>query len=224
MKKQKKTKKVKKEDKGVEEILKEQRILFYVLGVALALVVIYFAFSYFVKEINNFEYEGLAFSIERNGNIPLYKYFYYYTAKNGQLIKYNLYLKIDPRENNVPVEVNNIYFPEGKFVYISVNSTNLQQCSGSASAIADLGSFLRDNQFTVRTATPDEKRAEQVEGLRYATCETNPENPVIYIHEGEESIITNPSGYCYDLSVSNCEVLKVIEKFRVQTILDAKSG
>jgi hypothetical protein len=181
-------------------------------------VIVFFVATAIFKQVNKVEYEGLTFTKEKVGNIPVYHYFYYFTSQ-GELIKYNLFLRNDPRENNVPVEGSEIIYEGGKFVYLTLNTTGIDKCEQSVIAVADLSKFITHNQFTVKSGTliPEEASEDQ----DYITCENRPDRPVISIIEGEETKITIED-YCYTISVANCDIMKATEKFKLQSVLDAK--
>ena len=194
--------------------------LYWVLGTMIVLIIV-FVVSYFIfSSAKNFEYKGLTFTKEKLGKIDLYHYFYYFDNK-GKTYQYNLYLRKDPRKNNVPI-TGNIVFSRGKFTYLSINGTGLVKCEDSTIAIAGLSNLLSSNFITIKVSTPDEEEAE-LNNLTYANCETHPERVTILIQEGSETKIEK-EGMCHVISVANCEILEAIEKFEVQSILDAKDN
>ena len=150
-------------------------------------------------------------------------YYRYYVDSNGTLIKHNVYLMNDPRENDVPIE-GEIVLQKGKYTFISINTTGLTQCPESQLAIASLSSFLSDSGLLVYAATPNQTEA-NVTGVRYATCENRPNNVVILIQSssGNQSRIYKPTERCHVIEVANCEMIKTIEKFELQTLVDAKA-
>ena len=211
----------KKKSKNERKLEKE---LLYFLGFFLFLIIVFLVASSFFKSFNTFEYEGLTFTKEKLGEIPIFHYYYFFNNKNNDLIKYNLYLRIDPRENEVPVEKSeDISMNNGKVVFVSVESTNtlLTSCPYSVLGVANLASFLRDNDFVVEGANLDFHDA-KAKKEKWVTCETHIYNPVIEIKEGDETKI-NILGNCYEISVSSCDgLLPAIEMFELQTIMDAK--
>ena len=116
-----------------------------------------------------------------------------------------------------------IIFPKDKDVYLSINGTGLTQCKYSSTAINSLSTFLTNNLLTVKGATPDKTEAEK-NNIRYASCESMPENPVIIIQAGNETKVEKKQDNCYIISISNCEALEAVERFEVQAILDAKNS
>lgn len=209
----------KKKNKKERKLEKE---LMWIIGFLAFLVVVYLISSSIFKSLNSFEYEGLTFTKERLGEIPVYHYYYYFDSGEGELIKYNLYLRNDPREVDIAVDGGNIIFDHGKRVYVSVDPSGLQECSQSVLAIADLSSFLTDNQLDVRGGNVNfwEAGANRQE---WVTCESKPKNVVITVREGEETRIdiSGENDRCIDIQVSNCEILEAVEKFKIQSVIDA---
>jgi hypothetical protein len=210
----KEAKKPKTQKKG-----KRDKELYWVAGFMVGLILLFLVAHFIFKGFNNFEHEGLTFTKERFGEITVFHYYYHYEY-NGQLFKYNLFLRIDPRKNDVPVESGKILYPKGKIVYLSINGTGLEECPESSIAVASLSGFLTDNQINVKGALQDEEAAEE-NNVRYVTCESHPNNTVILLQSGNETKIES-DGSCHTINVANCEMLKAAEKFIVQSILDAK--
>lgn len=214
------------DSKGIKKISKKDREIYWVFGIMLALIAVFLiSFSVFDGS-KKFDYNGLTFTKESFGEIPVYHHFYYYSnpgitgsAVSADVIKYNLYLRIDPRENDVPAS-GEIFLSLGYETYISVNPIDLTQCEYSSVAIANLAAFLVDNQVPVKSASPNKTMAEEAQAV-YATCDTHPENAVIIIESGPASRIYKENDNCYIISVADCEVLEATEKFITKSIIDA---
>mgnify|MGYP006284139807 CR=1 FL=1 len=219
-----KRKKTKKKDykKDISKHFKKgkNKEIYIIIGAMIGIILLFIVSYYIFKHINEFEYNGLSFRKERFGELVVYHYSYYYQHE-GELFRYNLFLRKDPRKNKVPVYGENIKYIDGKFVYITSDYGFLTQCDSSTLALAQLSSFLTNNQITPRSGTfvEDSNNTQ----LNYVTCESKPNNPVIVIKEGTETRIDiDEENMCYEISVANCEVLEAAEKFIVQSILDAK--
>lgn len=190
-----------------------------VMGVLLAVVLLTY---YFVQSSKHFNYEGLTFTKELFGKIPVYHYSYYFNDSTGKLYQYNLFLRNDPRSNEVPVSGDPILFSAGRFTYVSINSTGLKECDNSSIAIAGLASFFADNKLNVKGATPDKEEALN-KSLRYVTCAIDSDDNVVEIFVGNQTKITN-KGNCHKIEVSDCQILQATEKFVTQTVIDAKNS
>jgi hypothetical protein len=200
---------------------KVKKELFGILLFMGFLVVVFLVSSYFFKSFNSFEYEGPSFTKEKAGKIPIFHYFYYFTADN-QLIKYNLYLRNDPRENLVPLTGDGIVsFRKEQPVYFAIDDTGLDQCEFGPLAVANLVSFLSDNQLDVVTANLNFLEATH-NNETWTNCKVRG-NPVIELYEGKETKV-DIGDRCYKIQVNNCEILEAVEKFQVKSVLDSKRG
>ncbi len=198
--------------------------IYIVLGMMAFLVAVFFASYYIFQSLNKFEYEGLTFTKTKFGDIPVFHHYYYFNLRN-ELFKYNLYLRNDPRKNNVPITGSavddGVEFPLGNTVYVSVDPAGLVGCEYGSVGISQLSSFLSDNQLRVKGASPNETIAEEV-NVEYATCETKPTDVVVIVKGGEKTEIEYKNDNCAVISIANCEVLQAIEKFQVKAVLDAR--
>jgi len=222
-----KKKKAVKENSSNSKQFYEDKKFHWILGVIAGLVVLFLLASATFRSINSFEYEGLTFTKEKFGNIPLYKYQLLtnqidkITGNVIGITEVNLNLRIDPRKNTVPIEGEIYFAPREKFVYVSVNATDLARCEYSSVGIATLSVFLSQSGFTLKGASPDATQAEEAR-VRHTTCDSRPDNTVILIQASEETKVTNEEN-CHTIDISNCEVLEATEKYIVQAIIDAKT-
>ena len=198
--------------------------IYWILGTLLVLVIVFFASSYSFKSLTKFEYQGITFTKEKFGEIPVFHNYYFFKTIEGKLIKYNLYLRNDPRKNNVLLTGNaislGIEFSQGNTNYISVDP-GFVGCEYGSVGISNLVTFLKDNQLDVKGASTDKGQA-QANNVTYATCDTHSRDVVIILKKGEETEVIHEKTNCYILQVANCEVLQAIEKFQVQSILDSR--
>ncbi len=215
-----------------EENNKNQKMdkeLYWIFGVMVGLVIVFLAASAVFQSFKTFEYQGLTFTKEKFGEIPVFRHSFYtdnlasitgaVTDEDKDRGYFSLVLRGDPRENNVPID-GEIRLSAIKGAYISVNGTGLTQCEYSAPGISSLTSFLVGNGLNVKGAVPDEEEAREA-GVLAVNCENTPNSDVILIKAGSETRITIKEN-CYEVTISNCEVLPAVEKFMVQTILDAR--
>ncbi|MAG28236.1 hypothetical protein CMI47_22150 [Candidatus Pacearchaeota archaeon] len=209
--------------------LKKNKELYFIFGVLIGLIVLFLATSAIFNSLNSFEYEGLTFTKEKFGEIPVYHHYYYIQKITGgvvnvvsdEIIKYNLFLRYDPRKNDVPIEGSEIEFGSYEdIIYVSVDGFGLEQCEQSSIAVSSLSSFLTNNLLSVKGATPRQIFAE-VNEIPYVTCETHPDNVVIQVQEGDETKVFS-DGNCHIIEAANCEVLQAVEKFEVKAVVDAK--
>jgi hypothetical protein len=189
-----------------------------IAGIAI-LAIVFLAFYFGFRNLGKVNYEGLSFTPERFGKLIVYHYAYMFNSSTGQMYEYNLYLRVNPKENTVPISGEEIEFSLGKANYISINATDLK-CDDTIAASASLAEFMRNNMLTVKGATPNYDEA-KANNITFATCENITKSPVIMIKPGTETKVTIEKN-CYTIEVANCEIRAAIEKFIVQSILDAK--
>src|SRR3989344_956651 len=88
-------------EKEAEKKLDKQ--LYWILGIMVSLILVFLASSYIFQQLSKFEYEGMTFTKEKFGEIPLFRYSYYVSvtpptgnaiAENPPIV--NLYLLEDP--------------------------------------------------------------------------------------------------------------------------------
>ena len=198
--------------------------LFWALGMMASLVILFLISYAAFNRIGKFEYEGLTFTKEKFGEIPVFHYYYFFDNK-GEKYMYNLFLRNDPRKNTVSITGkavdDGIIFDSKKTTYISIDPEGLIGCKYTTVGISSLTSFLKDNKITVKGATPNYEQAE-LNNVEYITCAGNINNDVIILKGGNETRVVRDSENCHIIEIANCEVLEAIEKFEVQAILDAK--
>ena len=205
--------------KATKERKLEKEIFGVLLFLAVLIVIFLIAGSYF-RSLNSFDYNGLTFSKKRLGEIQLYHHNYYFKTQSGKLFQYNLYLRHDPRYNNVTINGTSHLLNAGAVAYLSVNSDGLQECSFSQLAVASISSFMSDNQMTVIGGNLDFWQAGNRRD-KWVTCENQPGNRVVELLKGNETRV-NISGNCYRVEVADCQILEAVEKLEVQSIIDAR--
>jgi|WetSurMetagenome_2_1015567.scaffolds.fasta_scaffold307726_1 hypothetical protein len=220
-----------KEEKDTEESGKEEekspesnsKQLYWILGVMAGLILTFVLTTFIIQSFKSFNYEGMKFTKENFGNIPIYVYSYSaLMSTTGNVVNtgaVQVILRGDPRKNNVLIEGGQIEFPSDRLIYISINTTGLK-CNYTAVAAASLSGFLTSNGFKIKGAVPDEKEANE-SSIQFASCKSKPNNPVIEIKSAEKTHI-QVDGNCFVIEVANCEILQAVEKFEVQMIADAK--
>jgi len=214
----------KKETKEDNKNSSSGKELYWVLGIMVGLIAVFLISSYYFQGQQNFEYHGLDFSKQMLGEIQLYEYHYFSNSVNritGQVIGeprlVKVYLRGDPRKNDVPVDgkINIV----SDTVYVSINGTGLD-CEDSNIALAGLSSFLTQNGVHLQGAVVDSEEALEYD-LEQVTCETYPDSTVIVVQSGDKPFIQTKNN-CYILQISDCDVLSTTEKFIVQSIIDAR--
>lgn len=214
----KKTKK--KKTKGEKKIEKE---LLYIIGFFVFLVVLFFVAKVFFEEMNRIDYNGMTFTKEKYGDLTFYHYGYYFKdQETGALNKFNLFIRNDPRFNDVPVEGGPIDFSSGE-VYVTLNTDRLTECEYSLVGIGGLTNFLAGNGLKITSGNMNSSEAE-VQGFEHITCENTPGKNVIQILRGNETRIDVADG-CYTISVGeDCDIVKAVEKLQLEIISESRVG
>jgi hypothetical protein len=207
----------KKEDAGEEGNIpeKQERGAKILLFVIFAGVVLLFIFGWIFSESNKFDYIGLTFVKEKFGDIPIFTT--YITGKSiyGTPIDYKMVLREDPRKSVIPVEAN-LAFVNDKPIYFSLNmSSNIQEC-GSVPMSA-FGLFSSGMRWDLETVASTEDWAEKLE-REHVNCDNTLDATVLFLTKGDESKIYQEGDNCYVLSVNNCELEEVLERFQVATL------
>src|SRR3989344_2513598 len=81
------------------------------------LVVLYFIAGMYFRSLNQFTFNGLAFTKEKYGELPVYHYYYYFNDKAGRPVQYNVFLQHDPRTNNISTRGDPVLFEQSQ-IYI----------------------------------------------------------------------------------------------------------
>lgn len=208
---------------------KKVRMWFYlILGLVVGVVLLFIIFSLFFGSVSSFlsnsnsiNYNGLVFTREKFQNIDLFHYTYYSKDANGGLFKNNIYLRIDPRKNNVPVE-GSLTFEGDRQIYSTIDTTGLLNCSDILRDVSFIPTFFVNNFYKVKIGAVNETEAKE-SNVSQITCEKYPDEKVVFIRAADETKITR-KGNCYTINVANCELLAASEKFEVQSLLDSKAG
>lgn len=226
------------QQKKVAEKKRQTKELYWILAGMATLIVVFVGAYAFAESLKTFNYEGLTFRKELVGEIEFYRYTYSVeipkssrgvslvtgnAVNNGEGLKtVNVYLRNDPRENDVPLE-GEVEFFEKKPIHLSIftDEGGLDACEYTGVGIGTLTNFLVQNNFKVEAGVPDKEVAKE-NNLEHISCEHNPKDTVIEIKTGETSQVIKHSPLCYEVVIANCEVTKTIEKLIVESIVDAK--
>ncbi len=217
---EKKTKKLDNSEKQEDWISisrKQQNQLLVILVTIGVIFIIVFTIYILAQKSKKFEYNGMKFERIMYDQLPLY-----YTQLNihrgdGSNVNYNLYLRNDPRGNNIPVDAD-IKFLVGKS-FITIGD-GLENCREASLGLINLASFLTGMGFDVKGASSNEKTAKE-NNHPYITCNNSLDNTVLSLETTtEDSIITNAdrNPNCFILKVKDCNVLNITEKFTVEMI------
>ena len=202
---------------GKKQRDKENRQLIWFF-VVVALVFVSFLGTYFyVQNLKTFNFAGAEWAREDYNGLELYHGRFPIIYKNEFVANYNSYLRNDPRENNVPAEIEVRFYPE---IIIS-NSPNAAECSGAGRITGDLGMLLGALPWVtnVTGAVRDKGVASEL-NLEQADCSLAKDKTVIIIQKSEfpEVIQDKFNQKCYIIKVGECENVLAVERFIIEII------
>jgi len=173
-----------------------------------AIIIIVFASFlvpyFYAKELKRFDYAGASWQIEDyNGQKIFHGRF---TSFYNNESTHNLFLRNDPRKNNVTATGTFKEFASGGFISLT---PEIDACRGEVSRIMlDLGSFLKSGigLKVLAAASSDEETANQT-NRAYVTCNNSKLVTSVMITIGTEQkvyqSVENP--FCYTIQVTNCQ-------------------
>jgi hypothetical protein len=157
--------------------------------------------------LSHFKYHDIGFAIEKyGGNLVVYRTTFA-VISGGKQLDYNVYLRNDPREleKDIPfigdLELKND---------LVVNVTGDINCEG-------YGVISLANLVNLRAIGINVIRNESL------GCDSQGRYLFLHISPGNVSEVKQTGTACYELSVSNCEVLKVTERFMTESFIKAKN-
>lgn len=167
----------------------------------------------------SFEYSGVNWRIEDHNGLEIYHA--RFKALDNSDTNYNLYLRGDPRTNNVDTTGNFVDFRKGGYVALS---REVDSCRGEvARVMVDLGSFLDTGVGVgdLKVASNDLDYSKDT-GRFFVDCpSSNVRSTIVSIKIGESRVIQSEENpYCYEIYVDDCSDSKTVEKFMIQTIGD----
>lgn len=226
-------------NKEIEELKKlrlkqkQNKQIIWALVLMASIILIIFLIPYIKQNFfNKFEYIGLDFYKTKTatgitGAAATNNIVFYYTEiplinqYSFPIGDYSIYFRNDPRElENISVDIieKKIEFQKNNTVYISVQY-DAPICDDNIVAVVGLTQFLdKFGNLKVKGAMNDAIYASNSQ-LEYVTCKTNPDNTVILLKTGNETIISKTGRNCYELQYKECEINKVTEKF-ILTIME----
>jgi len=188
-----------------EQLKKEKKIFLTIFFVMLGLVLMFLAFLLFAYLTNTFQVNGVKFSVDKSTIVgtTLYRTFLPVTY-NGTKANYNFWLRTDPRK------LNDINF-SGNLVFQSnmvINTTDSLNCNGDG-IIATANILKLYNVLGIKVM----KDAN-------ASCDSQGRYMFLNILKGNETKVEQFGPECYNIYVSNCEVLPGTERFMLQTFTE----
>src|SRR3989344_3333259 len=174
----------------------------FLIGLAI-LTTAFVAVYFFASSLKTFEYKGVTFNVVKEiapyqTSIPV--------MYQGRLTDYNFYLRNDPRD------LDNIsFYGEINFKPTAIiNATDDLKCGGDGViGIANLVNLYRILGTNIIKN-------------QSLNCDTNGTYMYIDLVKGNVSGIEQYGPTCYQLSVSDCEILEVTERFMIESLAKTK--
>lgn len=222
----KKIKKTKKKSEPSSKVNKssnlkdrENRQLIWFFIVILMVFAAFLIPYFYTESLNKFNYEHINWTIKKSGEDKIYHG--RFLTLNGLENIHNIFLRHDPRENNVTVNGKLDNFKFGGFVSISPEA---DECRGDIPrAMVDLFSFLLDGigMADVKVATTNKELANRTEKI-FVDCSYNQSRTIIILDKTQENKIEvskeNPN--CYKINIKSCTDFTSIEKFIFKSVSD----
>lgn len=190
------------------EIEKQKKVLRNIivgLGIIILLVL---SGAYFFESLKHFEYRGVSGDIVKEGDLIFYQ-IAFPVMYQGRIVPYNIYIRNDPRKlDKIPFEgeINfGVKFEDSNYRLV-LNMSNEFDCEGDE--IISIANLVKLHALGIKVVKDEN-----------ASCDPEARYMYINIREGEKSEIREIMPACYELSVANCEILKVTERFMVETFV-----
>ena len=189
--------------------------------VVVAVIFASFLIPYFwVESSKTFEYVGVDWVIEEYPEPTGTIYHGRFSPSVTPDLMFNMFLRIDPRENNVQVDGIFDDFKNGGVVSMS---PEVDMCRGELSRVMlDLGSFLKTGVGVGALETGSTDQFVAVESdRRYALCNTVADRTLVIIDIGEPRVVKDENNpYCYTIYAKDCNDLSSVEKFMIKSVED----
>ena len=202
---------------------KQSKQLLWIVGI-MAFIIIVISFIYLVNwKTTHFKYLDFKWEEIKYGQLKLYHTKILLTRADKSQFYYNLYLRHDPRTNNIPINAN-IRLKAKNYTYITIDP-KLEKCIGLSSSLVDLGGFLAAIGVRGKTALINESYAEEKK-VPYITCNNKKLNSIITLEETEERFGNYSQilqeGDCFQIKIKDCEVRESVERFMLGLIAYSK--
>lgn len=216
----KKNQKEEEEEKQEKKIIKsESKQLMWFLIIIVLLFLSFLLPYYYIKTQQVFEFAGVTWQVEKHGDITLYYTQFSKIFMGTYYGEHNTFLRNDPRKNNIPIDVKEIFvYPK---IIISQSPDVL---------VCDKQVLVTDALYQITLAMPfireriiaitDSEVADEIK-RDYAVCEDKPDKTTIFqVELGNESRIrVDQENNCYFITIKDCkDNLKTAERFIIEII------
>jgi uncharacterized protein (DUF2164 family) len=206
---------------------RENKQLFWFFAVIILVFVSFLGTYFYVQGLKTFDFVGVDWVKEDYKDLTLYHGRFPIIYKNRVFANYNIYLRNDPRENNVSV-VQGLrirFWPE---VIIS-NSPESAKCKSAGRITGDLGMFVSAFPWiTNMTGAVNNLTVAKEQNLAFADCATgitDYNKTIIMIKQFDEEgeipdpkILKEENPNCYVIYVGECENVLAVERFMIEVL------
>lgn len=181
-----------------------KQLAYILVGIGIA-VIITLAMPYLINLTKQFNYKGVRFKVIKQGELTFYNtQIPLYNSSGKKYSNYNFYLRNDPRNlENIPFN-GKLYFKKNMVINATQDFTKCDKYS--VIAFANLAQLYAVMGTKV------------IKDLN-ASCDAQGRYTYLNVKTGNETKIEQVGPSCYDLIVSNCEVLNITERFMDETFI-----
>lgn len=194
--------KIEKKHANKKELKEQNKTLRNVL-VGLGLVVLSFVVVMLIfQSMSKFTYKNTEFEFTQEGKLLLYRTtlpVYY----QGNIRDYNFYLRNDPRK------LEEIEF-DGKVRLLKNVVVNMSDIRCDGDEVIAVANLVKLWDVLGANVIKDDN----------AKCDPQGRYNYVNIIEGDETKITENGEACYEITIGDCEILKGLEKFMVETFVE----
>ncbi|MCK4649928.1 hypothetical protein KAT36_01720 [Candidatus Pacearchaeota archaeon] len=188
--------------------------IFTVIAVFALVLIPYF----WVESSKSFEFGNIDWVIEDYENLRIFHgRFLSFTNSN---LYYNVFLRGDPRKNDIYTEGNFDSFKYGGIISVS---PEVDSCRGELSRVMlDLGAFLKRGAGVgvLESGSTDEGVANE-SGRRFVTCGNVFDRTVVIVEIGEARVLQDDdNSFCYTVYAEDCNDVRGVERFMVKAVED----
>ncbi len=201
-----------------------EKQFFWLVGIVIAIILGFVLLPVLYHQIfEKFEYGGVKFEKIKDGQLTFYHGQFPVIYKGTFYAVYNVYLRTDPRKNEIPLNTN---LSLSKRVSISLNE-GASGCEDVMVAQTELGKFLGAFPFVNKNITTGFYNASTAieYNLAHITCKNaSKDNTVLIIQKSETpSIESGDTENCYILNIGECKYLETVERYVVGAMAQVNS-
>jgi hypothetical protein len=198
-----------------EEKVNMDKQAFILLGIFATIIIIALSAFAYMHYRDNFSYSGLKFVKTTQGIVDFYTTKIPLMDEQGKIISYiTADFRNNPKElKNIKVNITNINFITNKPLYVSYG--DLKICPDNMLAAVNLDIFLSDTGLKSKRSALSNQTYALMTNNTYANCQTNPDNTIILLRNGEETKVEQTAKNCYEIISNDCDILNATERFQL---------